>query len=61
MLPHEELVDIASRLQAVLFLDLDEDGNDAWNRDKEWSLDTLEDIGRIADDHDLRPTERLDY
>lgn len=57
-LPHEELVDIAQRLQAVLFLDIDEQG-DAWNADKEWDSDTLEAIGQIADDHGLRPTERF--
>jgi hypothetical protein len=57
-LPLDALIDIAERLQAVLFLDVDEIGG-YWNADKEWSPDTLDAIGQIADDYDLRPTERL--
>jgi len=53
-LSHEGLVLLASRIQAILYLDSDEKG-EYWNADKEWDSDTLEEIKNAVEASGLAP------
>jgi len=48
------LVNIVERVQAVLWLEIDQDGQ-FWNPDKEWKADTLDLIGEALTAYNLRP------
>ena len=56
---HQRLYEIVTQVQALLWFDLDEDGNDAWNRDKEWDVGLIEAVASVLIKADLRPTEGL--
>ena len=70
-LTKEELVKLANRVQAILYVELspDEEDRDSGfpkeilpnseflNPDKEWDEDTLDAVARTLDEHGLRPTE----
>lgn len=55
----EALAEIVGVIQEHLWLDLDDDGNDAWNRDKQWSVGLIEGIADALIRHGLRPEGRL--
>lgn len=54
-----ELVNIVDRIQALLYLDID-DVKEFWNRDKEWDSDTFIAVGEVLADYDLVPHEGTD-
>lgn len=53
------LADIVERIQNILWLDQDEGGDDAWNRDKEWDSGTAEDVANVLIEAGLRPERGL--
>lgn len=53
------LEQIVEKVQGILWLDLDEDGHDAWNKDKEWSADTIEAVADVLIAAGLRPEGSL--
>lgn len=51
------LADIAQRIQAALYLDIDEE-KEFWNRDKEvGGSDFIEYVAGVLDEHGLTPVE----
>lgn len=56
-LSRRELVRIVSDIQAVLWLDLDKDG-DAWDPDKEWDSSILEYVAVPLINAGLRPDRK---
>jgi hypothetical protein len=71
-LTKEELVKLANRIQAILYVDFSPDeeecrdsgfpkeippNSEYFDPDKEWDEDTLDAVARTLDEHGLRPTE----
>jgi hypothetical protein len=50
----EELRDIVSQIQVLLWLNYGPTG-DFWDGDKEWDTETLEYVSRVLEDYGLRP------
>jgi len=59
-LSFEELREIVTSLQALVFLDIDAVG-DFWNPDKDLDADHLGAIPNLLARYDLRPEEMLDH
>jgi hypothetical protein len=55
-LSREDMEQIISQIQAILWLDMSEDG-ELWNPDKEWDSETVENVAAVLADHGLRPSE----
>lgn len=59
-LPREALVEIASSVQARLYLDMDGTGREFWNPGKEWSCcDVCQDVQDLLHHHGLVPGDEL--
>jgi hypothetical protein len=58
-LARSDVATVVRHIQQILWLDIDDDGNDAWNADKEWSADTIEDVASVLIKAGLRPSGRL--
>lgn len=57
-LSRDTLVEIVSKIQGRLYLDLDEHGTESWNPGKEWSCcDVCQDIQDMLHGHGLVPGE----
>jgi len=50
----DQLKNLVERIQAILWLDLDERG-DVWNPDKEWDSETIERVAAVMTEYGLRP------
>jgi len=50
------LAEIVDRVQCLLWLDIDSDG-EFWNPDKEWNTDIVDLIGETLTDFGLRPAQ----
>ena len=66
VLPHElsrdVLVEIVSRVQGRLYLDLDEHGTEFWNPGKEWGCcDVCQDVQDMLHEHGLVPGDEQAY
>ena len=56
-LSREVLVEIVSRVQSLLYLDMDRNGREFWNPAKEWGgADVCQDIQDVLHQHGLAPT-----
>lgn len=44
-----------NHITSRMYLDLDDNGGEVWNVNKDWGSDILADICAILDDHDLVP------
>jgi hypothetical protein len=57
-LSHEVLVEIVTRVQSLLYLDMDRNGREFWNPAKEWGgADVCQDIQDVLHQHSLVPGE----
>jgi hypothetical protein len=56
-LSHEQMQDIISQIQAMLWLDMGEKPQ-VWDPDKEWDSETIEWVAGVLDDYGLRPSKR---
>ena len=60
-LSREVLVEIVSRLQSLLYLDMDRNGREFWNPAKEWGgADVCQDIQCVLYEYGLVPGEEQD-
>jgi len=53
-LDHDQLIDVVERIQAVLWLDMNE-RDETWNPDKEWDAETIEKVAHVMAENGLRP------
>jgi hypothetical protein len=54
-LPAQQLADIVSRVQGILWRDANAAGA-FWNPDKVWDAETVEGVAAVLASHGLRPT-----
>jgi len=54
-LDYNDLVEALRTIQAILWLDT---STGTWDPDKEWSADTIEDVGGVLIDNGLNPIGR---
>jgi hypothetical protein len=57
-LSRKDMEQIISKVQAILWLDMSEEG-ELWNPDKEWDSETVESVAAVLADHGLRPSDSL--
>jgi hypothetical protein len=57
----EELVEIVETIRGFLWADVDAEGIEVWNPNKEWDVGLPEDIAEILSLHGLRPTGKERY
>lgn len=55
-LTHNTLARILTVIQAILWLDIDEDG-DFWNPNKEWGVETIEEVSNMLTANGLSPKQ----
>jgi hypothetical protein len=56
-LTREELLELASSVQGVLYLDMDSQG-EFWNPEKDWDSDTVQLIAEVCEKLGLKPGDR---
>jgi hypothetical protein len=56
-LSHEEMEQVISQIQAILWLDMGEKPP-VWDPDNEWDSETIEWVAAVLDDYGLRPSKR---